>query len=128
MVPATAFDGVNAGSILKFYFQQKDAWGQAQINNGKWATIPFAELGNDGYLKTDGPMINNDKSVSSVELVLTKDVLANIRTNADGNAIIIQGSDWIFSKVSIITQGALLQANRFGPVHKTWAVGRGVFN
>ena len=106
MVPATAFDGVNAGSILKFYFQQKDAWGQAQINNGKWATIPFAELGNDGYLKTDGPMINNDKSVSSVELVLTKDVLANIRTNADGNAIIIQGSDWIFSKVSIITQGA----------------------
>jgi len=105
-VPDAAFADVKAGSILKMYFQQKDAWGQAQINNGGWAAIPFAELGNDGYLKTDGPMINNDKTVSFVELVLTDAILANIKTNAsDGNGIIIQGQEWIFSKISIITQG-----------------------
>ena len=102
-VPITAFEGVNAGSILKFYFQQKEAWGQAQINNGGWATIPFAELGNDGIISTD---TYGDKSVSEQELVLTQEILDNIITNAsDGNAIIIQGSDFIFSKVSIITQG-----------------------
>ncbi|MBL4561867.1 MAG: hypothetical protein JKX79_12880 [Labilibaculum sp.] len=103
-VPATAFEGVNAGSILKFYFQQKEAWGQAQINNGGWATLSFAELGNDGYINTD---TYNDKSVSEQELVLTQEILDNLRSNVDdsGNAIIIQGSDFIFSKVSIITQG-----------------------
>lgn len=103
-VPAAAFEGVGAGSILKFYFQQKEAWGQAQINNGGWATIPFAELGNDGYITTD---TYGDKSVSEQELVLTQEILDNIISNVDdsGNAIIIQGSDFIFSKVSIITQG-----------------------
>jgi hypothetical protein len=105
MLADTYFEDIDEGSVLKLYFTQKDAWGQAQINNGSWSVIPFAELNNDGYLKTDGPMINNDKSVSSVELVLTDAILNNIRTHkSQGNGIIIQGSDWIFTKVTLITK------------------------
>jgi hypothetical protein len=108
VIPATAFDGVSVGTIMKIYFTQKDAWGQAQINNGKWAVIPFAELGNDGYLKTD---IYNDKSISEQELVLTREILNNIATNQapDGDfagaGIIIQGQDWIITKITLVTSG-----------------------
>jgi hypothetical protein len=103
-VSDAAFDGVPAGSILKIYFTQTDNWGQAQINNGSWVPIPFAELNNDGYMTTD---TYGDKTVSEQELVLTQDVLDNILSNASsGNAVIIQGSDWIISKMSIITSAA----------------------
>ncbi|PTN10135.1 IPT/TIG domain-containing protein [Mangrovibacterium marinum] len=103
-VSDAAFEGVSAGSILKIYFTQNDNWGQAQINNGGWAVIPFAELNNDGYMTTD---TYGDKAVSEQELVLTQDVLDNITANASsGNALIIQGSDWIISKISIITSAA----------------------
>ena len=103
MIPVSAFENVAAGTVMKIYFTQKEAWGQAQINNGGWAVIPFAELGNDGYLKTD---LYNDKAVSEQELVLTQDVLDNILANAgSGNGIIIQGSDWIITKVTLITGG-----------------------
>jgi hypothetical protein len=101
------FSDVPAGSILTFYFQQKPAWGQAQINNGKWAELKFTELGNTGYLK---PETYNDKSVSKQELELTHDILSNIIAN-HGNCegvdagIIIQGSDWIFTKVTITIKG-----------------------
>jgi hypothetical protein len=108
MIPISAFEGVEVGAYLKFYFQQTENWGQAQINNGGWSVIPFAELGNDGYLKTDGPMINNDKGITSVELKLTTDVLNNIRTNSDGTwGIIIQGQEWIFTKVSLVTKAGI---------------------
>jgi len=111
MLSAEYFADIAVGSVLKFYFTQKDAWGQAQINNGNWSVIRFAELNNDGYLKTDGPMINNDKSISSVEFVLTEAILNNIRTNANGgNGIIIQGSDWIFTKATLITKLVAPQA------------------
>jgi hypothetical protein len=99
-VPESAFDGVPVGAIMKIYFTQKDVWGQAQINNGNWSVIPFAELGNDGYMTTN---TYNDVTVSEQELVLTQDVLDNITSNmSGGNAIIIQGSDWIINKISII--------------------------
>ncbi|MDR2824585.1 MAG: IPT/TIG domain-containing protein [Prevotellaceae bacterium] len=108
MIEDSKFAGVTAGTYLKFYFQQKEAWGQVQINNGGWAAIPFAELGNDGYLKTDGPMINNDKSITSVEVKLTQSVLDNIITNAaDGWGIIMQGENWIFNKVTLLTKAKI---------------------
>jgi len=100
-IAASNFEGVPAGSILTFYFKQKDVWGQVQINNGKWASI--TGLGINGYLKT-GEI--GDKSVTSFENVLTQDVLDNILSN-HGNfggvdcGIILQGSDWTMTKVSI---------------------------
>jgi hypothetical protein len=107
-VPASAFENVTVGSVMKIYFAQKEAWGQAQINNGKWETIPFVELENDGYIKSD---IYNDKSVTAQELVLTQDVLNKIVDNVDnGNAIIIQGSDWIITKITLITKVAAAPA------------------
>jgi hypothetical protein len=116
MIPITAFDGVTAGTYMKFYFQQTENWGQAQINNGAWAAIPFAELGNDGYLKTDGPMINNDKSITSVEVKLTQDILDNIISNSDGTwGIIIQGSDWIFVKVTLVAKAKISTVIYTGP-------------
>nr|MDA3853840.1 IPT/TIG domain-containing protein [Bacteroidales bacterium] len=100
-VPISGFEGVSAGSVMKIYFVQNDNWGQAQINNGAWATLSFAELGDDGYLKTD---LYNDKTVSEQELVLTQEILDNILTNAgDGNGLVFQGSDWIIGKITIIT-------------------------
>ncbi len=100
MVPISAFDDVPAGSIMKIYYSEiKDVWGQAQINNGAWAPIPFAELGNDGYIKTG----MFDPSQTEIELELTPEILENIRSNSDGtNAIIIQGSDFIIAKISLI--------------------------
>lgn len=103
MVMESAFTDVPAGAILKIYFTQTENWGQVQINNGNWATMKFGELNNDGYIKTD---MLNDKSITSMELALTADVLSNIRSNfKDGNAIIIQGSDFIIDKITIITKG-----------------------
>ena len=104
VIPASTFDEVSAGTVMKIYFTQMDDWGQAQINNGAWSTIPFEELGNDGYITTD---TYSDKSVSEQELTLTQDILDNIRNNAgDFNGvaagIIIQGQNWIISKISII--------------------------
>jgi hypothetical protein len=116
MIPISAFSGVTAGTYLKFEFQQTENWGQAQINNGSWAVIPFAELGNDGYLKTDGPMIDNDKSITSVEVKLTQSVLDNINNNTDGTwGIIIQGSDWIFTKISLVVKAKVSEEIYTGP-------------
>jgi hypothetical protein len=101
-LPLSEFEGLAAGSIMKIYLTQTENWGQAQINNGNWAQISFAELNNTGYLTTD---ILGDKSVTSFELILTADVLNEIITNASwGNAVIIQGSDMIIDKISIITK------------------------
>jgi hypothetical protein len=101
---ASDFADVPAGSIMTMHFQQKDAWGQAQINNGAWALIPFAELGGSGTITTN---TYDDKSVDKQELVLTQEILDNIATNKDfdGAGIFIQGSDWIFTKITLTTQG-----------------------
>ncbi|MDR1022298.1 MAG: IPT/TIG domain-containing protein [Prevotellaceae bacterium] len=105
VVPASAFENVAAGTVMKIYFTQTDNWGQAQINNGQWGTFSFAELGNDGYIKTD---TDNDKSVSEQELELTQDILDNIAANVgtgafDGAGVIIQGQDWIIAKITLVT-------------------------
>jgi len=105
-IPASAFAGVPAGSMIVFYFTQTPNWGQAQINNGKWAAIAgLGDLG-DGYFKTGDV---GDASVTSYENELTQTVLDNIINNAmpdndanhPGAGIIIQGQEWNFNKVTI---------------------------
>jgi hypothetical protein len=108
VLKASDFAGIPAGSILTFHFQQKDAWGQAQINNGAWVEIPFAELDGTGTMTTN---TYNDKSVNKQELILTREILDNIIANQavggdfDGAGIIIQGSDWIFTKATLTIKG-----------------------
>jgi hypothetical protein len=108
VLKASDFENVPAGSILTFNFQQKEAWGQAQINNGAWAQIPFDELGGSGTITTN---TYDDKSITKQEFVLTREVLDNIIANQaidgdfNGAGIIIQGSDWIFTKVTLTIPG-----------------------
>ena len=102
MVPASHFTDLKAGAIMKLYFTQNNNWGQLQINNGKWGGINFSELGNNNYLTTD---VINDKTITSFELLLTEEALSNINSNAAyGTAIIIQGSDFVIDKITLITK------------------------
>jgi len=93
------FENLTAGAILKIAIEQNDNWGQIQINNGSWNEIVFSELGG-GTLTTDNI---GDKSVTEVELILTQDILDNIRGTGSEDAIIMQGSDMTVTSVSIIT-------------------------
>ena len=106
-VPASYFEDVPAGAILTFHFQQKDAWGQAQINNGAWGVI--SGLGLNGYLKTDEV---GDKSVTSFDNELTQDILDEILSKRGGwidgigdMGLILQGSDWTMTKITITVAG-----------------------
>lgn len=86
-----SFDGVKAGSVLKFYFTVTGE-GQMQINNAAWATW-------------DTPKFN-DASQTFYEMELTQDFLDNILNTNDGwstTAIVIQGQALIISKVSVLT-------------------------
>lgn len=87
-----SFDGVKAGSILKFYMTLSGEEGQMQINNANWAAW-------------DTPKFT-DTSLTAYEMELTQDFLDNIMNTDDGwstTAIVIQGQSLIISKVSIIT-------------------------
>ena len=98
-IPASEFEReIPSDAKLKIYFVQKEAWGQVQINDGNWQNdgIVFPELGeNKCYITTDNV---GGKDVTELELTLTPELVERFRTN---NGIILQGSDWIISKVSI---------------------------
>jgi hypothetical protein len=125
-VPYSAFETVKAGSTLKIYFSQSNAWGQCQINDGSWGGITFSELGGN-TLSTDNA---GGESATTIELALTQAILDQIsekkgEDNANNpgviNAIIMQGSDWIISKVSIITAGAPAETTIYeGPYELDW--------
>ncbi|MBF6629374.1 MAG: hypothetical protein ITG04_12885 [Proteiniphilum sp.] len=96
-IPASEFErDIPADAKMKIYFAQKEAWGQVQINDGNWsnAGIVFPELG--------GPTLTTDnaggKDAKEIELTLTPELVQRFR---DNNGIVMQGSDWIISKVSI---------------------------
>jgi hypothetical protein len=102
-IAASEFDrDIPGDAKMKIYFAQKEAWGQVQINDGNWsnAGIVFPELG--------GPTLTTDnaggKDVKEIELTLTPELVQRFR---DNNGIIMQGSDWIISKVSIKYQISL---------------------
>ena len=102
-IPASEFEReIPSNAKLKIYFIQKDAWGQIQINDGNWSNtgITFPELPDDDgnpscYLTTNNA---GGKDVTEKEITLTPELVERFRTN---NGIIIQGSDWIVSKISI---------------------------
>lgn len=105
------FDDAKAGSKLKFYITQNDNWGQIQLNNGSWVTIPGMAAA--GCLTTD---FIADKTATEVTLVLTQEDIDNIRGNAgdywglntawhNGDsrvAMVLQGSDMRINKITII--------------------------
>lgn len=114
-VPAASFEGVPAGARLTFCYTQKDqVWAQAQMNYGNWTGINFNEAGegavtfNQTLVPTDiygwfqDGVLNRETSV-----ILTQEILSNIQSKkggcegVDNCGIIIQGSDLIFTKITI---------------------------
>lgn len=107
------FENAQPGSKLIFYFEQTDAWGQVQLNDGWWgnADMYFPEI--DGaYITTNNV---GGKDVTRLELTLTEATLnhilatpgdyfgVNTAYKGDGRvAMVIQGSDWIITKVTIL--------------------------
>ena len=108
------FEGLNAGAKMIIYFSQTDAWGQVQFNDGWWKNdvVSFPELGG-AYLNTDNA---GGKDVTKMELTLTQELLDHIKatagdywgTNSDYHngdtrvAFVIQGSDWIIEKITVL--------------------------
>ncbi len=108
IIPASAFEGRAAGSQINFYFDQIDAtWGQAQINYADWTGLTFEEIGSNTLVPTD--IFGWEFDSRCVTCVLTQEILDNILAkrqdcddeNATDCGIIIQGSDIIFTKVTI---------------------------
>lgn len=102
-IPMSAFQDIPAGSILKISLTQNDNWGQAQFSNGGWAELQFAELGG-AYLSTDNV---GGKEVTEFHLELTADVLASILGTGSGDGMIIQGSDFIINRISVVVTHSL---------------------
>lgn len=114
IISASDFENVPAGAIMTLCYTQKDqTWAQAQINYADWSGINFTEgdikfnqtlVPTDVYGWFEDGILNRETQV-----VLTQEILDNIlakRTdiseeNATDCGIIIQGSDLIFTKVTI---------------------------
>lgn len=107
-VPASALETVPEDAVLHFCFTQKDqTWGQAQINNGWWATL-------SGLTTPEGGEINNPIVPTDIygwfsdgilnrdlEITLTKELRDHLLSHVgeDGSAIVIQGENIIFTQV-----------------------------
>ena len=106
-IPASVFSSVKVGAKMRFYFDQIDqVWAQAQINNGLWGGLVFDEIGSNTLIPTD--VYGWEFKSRVFEVILTRDILDQIEANkgeADSDypdsGIIIQGSDLIFTKVTI---------------------------
>ncbi|MDY9917631.1 MAG: hypothetical protein U2P89_02015 [Proteiniphilum sp.] len=119
LIPASEFDrDIPSDAKMKIYFAQKDAWGQIQFNDGTWNNngISFPEIGG-AYLTTDNA---GGKDVKEIELSLTPELVERFRTKG---GIVIQGENWIISKVSITYKVALETTVWTGPVTLTWSDG-----
>lgn len=107
VVPATSFSDITANTKMILYFDQKDqTWAQAQINDGSWGGIVFPEIGNGTLVPTD--IFGWTFASRALKVTLTQAILDQIKskvpTSGDfvGAGIIIQGSDLIFNKVTIV--------------------------
>ena len=101
-------ENVPAGSILRLYFNGKDGvWAQAQLNNGAWDNETL------GILKPSDISEYNwwDGGAAEehiYEITLTQEILTYLKSNVGAcedvsdAALIIHGSDLIFSKVSVV--------------------------
>lgn len=93
---------IPAEAKMKIYFAQKEEWGQVQINDGNWS--------NDGihFPEIDGATLNSDhlenKNVKEISLTLTPELVQRFRENG---GIVMQGENWIISKISITYQVSL---------------------
>lgn len=112
IIPASAFEDVPAGAVLTLCYTQKDqTWAQAQINYADWSGINFTT----GDVKVNQTLVPTDvygwftDGILSREtpLVLTQEILDNILAkraeceNVKDAGIVIQGTDLVFTKVTL---------------------------
>lgn len=114
IVPAKSFEGVPADAVMTVCYTQKDqVWAQAQFNYADWTGINF----NGGETNFNQTLVPTDvygwfsDGVLNREtkVVLTQEILDNILAKradcsdegAKDCGIIIQGSDLIFTKITI---------------------------
>jgi hypothetical protein len=113
-LPMNIFEDCKAGSQLIVYFSKTANWGQAQFNNGYWGNgnINFPEIGG-AYLTSD-----NCGSGESISLTLTQAILddllaspgdywglnTNYRNGDSRVGMVIQGSDFIINKITILAK------------------------
>ena len=109
VIPAASFSKVTAGTKLRIYFDQKDGtWAQAQINDGSFGGLIFPEIGNNTLVPTDDKFFGWTFGSRKLDVTLTQDVLKQIdekqalEGDFSGAGIIIQGSDLIFQKITIV--------------------------
>ncbi|MDI9550491.1 MAG: hypothetical protein GX125_04930 [Bacteroidales bacterium] len=117
-IPASKFEGVKAGTRMRFYYTQKDqTWAQAQVNYGDWSQINFNGTG-EGAVTFNGTLVptniygwfSDGILDRCTEVILTQTILDNIQAKKGafgdmGNCgMIIQGSDLIFTKVEILQE------------------------
>ncbi len=99
---------VPAGSILRLYFNGIGEWGQAQINNGAWDDKVLGYLIPDKIDEYDWYKGDGSTREHTYDITLTQDILDNLKANVNAcedvsdAAIIIQGQNLIFSKVSVV--------------------------
>lgn len=122
IVPAKSFEGVPAGAIMTICYTQKDqVWAQAQFNYADWTGINF----NEGDIKFNQTLVPTDiygwfsdgVLNRETQVVLTQEILDNILAKrqdcsdegATDCGIIIQGSDLIFTKITISYKVSLEQ-------------------
>ncbi len=109
LIPASAFADVPAGARMVLHYAQKEGvWAQAQLNYGDWSGVNFTEgefVFNQTLVPTD--LYGNSYTNRSTPLVLTQEILNNIQAKKGdsegqtGLGIIIQGSDLVFSSVTL---------------------------
>ena len=109
-LPTAAFQVAKVGQKLRLFYTQKDqVWGQAQINDGSWATMAASLLGlpENPIVPTNTYGWFEDGILDRcAEITLTQELLdhlLSVTTEYEGVvcSILIQGSDLIFTKVTI---------------------------
>ncbi|MDR1683178.1 MAG: IPT/TIG domain-containing protein [Candidatus Symbiothrix sp.] len=101
------FEGVPAGSILKFYLTTTAANAQIALQDANWAKL---DVPNDPNFDSQYQTINIPEGSTTYEITLTQDILNTILSVEDGwstTAIIVGGQNVIISKVSTIVKGGL---------------------
>jgi hypothetical protein len=110
IVPASKFEGVSAGTKMRFYYSYDDnTWCQAQINYGDWKGLEFPEIGSNTLVPVCS-YSGKGKIEAFTEVTLTADILAAVEAkkgdceDVKAAGIIIQGSDITFTKIEIIQE------------------------
>lgn len=118
-IQAACFEGVQTGQKIKFYFKQN---GEAQFkfNTGEWAELSLPEVG--------GSTVTTDflggEDVGEFEFAMTDELLNPWFTTGDswgnGNAIIINGENVTFTKITIVKEEFVEGGGSSGNEVKLW--------